>query len=222
MHHPRSTVCKECAVGRCVALEREHAMWWYEHDRYLALVRNLCFDLGCRLIFFMQGRTGPGTEWLKRAAVAGHKAAAYIIGVLCYKNGETRDDAKQFIRQVEGEVAPDGGSGHVQGFKAAMKANRECLRWRAEAVDAVRVVTWRADRGTVPLEDEDDVRHCEGSGCGIAEGWSNCTVFCSEDCRMRHEYSQFFWQCHVQADWFLYVINWVYPEGVGGSSTLPR
>ncbi|KAJ1282652.1 hypothetical protein BS78_03G068300 [Paspalum vaginatum] len=197
--------CKEGAVGRRVALEREHTMRWFEHDRYLALVRNLagagnpeaCFVLGLTLVF-TQGRTGLGTDRLKRAAVAGHKAAAYVLGVLCYTNGETRDDAKRYIRQIEAETAPDGGGVHGHGCKAAMKTNRECIRWRDQAVHAIREVTWRMDREMVPVpvappEDEDDGQHCEGSGCGVPDGWnSGCAVFCSEGCRIRHEYFQFF------------------------------
>lgn len=42
---------------------------------------------------------------------------------------------------------------------------------------------------SVPLP----VINCNGSGCGVDEGWTrDCTFFCSDGCRIRHEYYEFF------------------------------
>ena len=79
---------KERAVGMCVALEREEAMKWLDNDRYLAVVNHLagagnpeaCFIVGLALIFAPQDMQ-RSLVFLERAAVAGHKAAAYVLGL---------------------------------------------------------------------------------------------------------------------------------------------
>ena len=70
-------MCMERVVGRRVALEREESMRWFDHDRYLALVRNLaaagnpeaCFVLGLTLVFAKRCMQ-LGTQCLTRAAAA--------------------------------------------------------------------------------------------------------------------------------------------------------
>ena len=104
-------MCMERVVGRRVALEREESMRWFDHNRYLALIDKLaaagnlevCFVLGLKLVF-TQGRTDPvGTALLRQAAVADHKVAAYVLGVLHYGD----EEAEQYIRQVESEGEGD-------------------------------------------------------------------------------------------------------------------
>jgi TPR repeat protein len=183
----------EHAVRRRVALEREDSMSWFDHNSYLALVDKLaaagnpeaCFVLGVRLIF-TQGHTDPvGIACLRQAADADHLVAAYVLGVLHYGH----EEAEQYIRQVEGE-------GDVVAHTCkpeASKTNRECVKCREQAVDVVREVIWRVDRMMDPMPVPPAAVNCKGSGCGVAEGWTrDYTVFCSDGCRIRHEYSEFF------------------------------
>jgi len=139
--------------------------------------------LGLRLIF-TQGRTDPvGTACLRQAAAADHKVAAYMLGVLLYRNNE----AEQYIRKVEGEDVAHGCK------LEASRTNRECVRCREQAVDAVWEVLWRVDGTMDPVPVPPSEVGCKGSGCGVAEGWtSGCTVFCSDGCRIRHNYSEFY------------------------------
>ena len=37
----------------------------------------------------------------------------------------------------------------------------------------------------------EDGHRCTSTGCGVS-GWDDYTVFCSDDCRIRHEYANFF------------------------------
>jgi hypothetical protein len=199
------TACKEGVVGSRVALEREESMRWFDNDRYIALVNNLaaagnpeaCFVLGLTLVFAQRCTAPAGTEWLRRAAAAGHKVAAYVLGVLHYSYRD-KQEAERYIRQVEGE---DEGVAHGCKKLASGRTNRKCVRCRAQAVQAVREVTWKVDgmMGTVPVSllppAEDGGQGCKGSGCSVPEGWAGgCVVFCSDGCRIRHEYSEFFSQ----------------------------
>lgn len=196
---PMRAACKEGAVGSRVALEREESMRWFDHDRYLALVDNLagagnpeaCFVLGLTLVF-AQRQMGPaGTEWLRRAAAGGHKVAAYVLGVLHYSY-RNDNEAKRYIGQVEGEDIVHGCKQQASG-----RTNRECVRCREQAVHVVREVTWKVhgmmSSVPVPVPVPPPEESCKGSGCGVLEGWSGgCAVFCSDGCRIRHEYSEFF------------------------------
>jgi hypothetical protein len=198
--------CEEGAVGSRVALEREERMRWLEPDRYLALVGNLaalgnpeaCFVRGLELVFAAAAEAAVrgGVEWLRRAATAGHKTAAYVLGVLHY-GGDDRQEAERYIRQVEGEDGGEGGVAQGCEQQAGRKTNRECVRCRTLAVHAVREVTWKVvdgvTMGSVPVPVPPPEKSCKGGGCGVAEGWNfGCAVFCSDGCRIRHEYSEFF------------------------------
>jgi hypothetical protein len=180
--------CGERAVGRRVALEREAAaMRWSDAGRYRSVVEHLaragnpeaCFRAGLALVFADPDPSArvPGAQYLSLAAAAGHKPAAYVLGMLHY------DDATGYIRQVEGEVDEN----------ATKWTNRECERCRAQVADAVREVTWNvAAVLPVALLDDDEGRQCTAAGCGALQGWSNCRVFCSEECRIGHERALFF------------------------------
>ncbi|KAK3160321.1 hypothetical protein QOZ80_1BG0058010 [Eleusine coracana subsp. coracana] len=180
-----------------VALEKEAAMKWAETGRYHALMARLaaagnpeaCFIMGLALVFAHR-RVHQGALLLDRAAAAGHKAAAYVLGLLFYRaaaaaNAEAaRDAAKRYIAQVEGD-----------DDVAAKKTNRECSRCREQAFVALREVTWKmaGPRGMVDTTLPEDGHRCAASrGCGLPEGWSGDAVFCSDGCRIRHEYVQFF------------------------------
>ena len=184
--------CKEGAVGRRVALEREEAMKWLDNGRYVAVVNHLagagnpeaCFIVGLALVFAPQDMQ-HGLVFLERAAVADHKAAAYVLGLLLYTAGETRDVGKHYIRQVEGE--PAGG-----GCETAKRTNRECRRCHRLAADMIEAAAWgkAGPLGRVWALSEDGHR-CTSTGCGVS-GWDDYAVFCSDDCRIRHEYASFF------------------------------
>ena len=139
--------------------------------------------LGLRLVF-TQGCTDPvDTTCLRQAAAADHKVAAYMLVVLLYGDNE----AKQYIRKVEGEDVAHGCK------PEASRTNRECVRCHEQAVDAVREVLWRVDGTMDPVPVPPPEVGCKGSGCGVAEGWTGgCAVFCSDGCRIRHEYSEFY------------------------------
>ena len=106
---------KERAVGRHMGLEREEAMKWLDNDHYLAVVTHLAgagslearFIIGLTLVFARQDMQRD-LLFLERGAVAGHKAAAYVLGLLLYTAGETCNIGNHYISQVEGEPA-DGG-----------------------------------------------------------------------------------------------------------------
>ena len=82
----------------------------------------------------------------------------------------------------------------VTGCKPeASKTNQECVKCREQAVDAVREMIWRVDGMMDPVPVPPLEVGCKGSGYGMAEGWtSSCAVFCSDGCRIRHGYSEFF------------------------------
>lgn len=196
--------CKEGAVGRRVALEREGRMRWLYNDCYNALADNLVAT-GNPQAFFVRGLTlvfakrcmPLGTESLRQAASAGHKVAAYVLGVLHYSFAN-KQKAEWYIRQVEGEgdVVREGDV--MRGSKQARgRTNRECVTCRAHAVEAVRDITWNVTGAMGPLLapalPAEDGQGCSGLGCGVPEGWTHeIAVFCSEGCRIRHEFSEFF------------------------------
>ncbi|CAO2185587.1 unnamed protein product [Urochloa humidicola] len=206
--------CGDRAVGRRVALEREAgAMRWSDHGRYLAVVSRLsgagnpeaCFLAGIALAFSHKhrrcGDDQPGAEMLARAAEAGHKVAKYVRALLLYDGGAGASDevARRLIRQVEGEEATAAIAGGVVtgGCVAAavneQRSNVECVRCRAQAVEAVRQATWRMPKLSAPVValPEDDGDRCAVKGCGESEAWCEWTAFCSEDCRIRHECAVF-------------------------------
>ncbi|CAO2204676.1 unnamed protein product [Urochloa humidicola] len=202
--------CGDRGVGRRVALEREAAAKrWSDHGRYLAVVGSLsgagnpeaCFLAGVALAFTQPQRCArPGAELLASAAAAGHKAAAYVRALLLYDGGAGAGDdeeARRLIRQVEGE---DAAAAAIAGGEQRMR-NAECVRCRAQAVEAVRQSTWRMAElpksAVVALPPEDGGGgggRCAVKGCGAAEAWCEWTDFCSEDCRIRHERDVFFSQ----------------------------
>ncbi|KAF8705028.1 hypothetical protein HU200_031285 [Digitaria exilis] len=200
--------CSDRDVGRRVALEREAAaMRWADHDRYLAVVGILsgagnpkaCFLAGITLIFVHRSAQ-QGAELLGRAAMAGHKVAAYVLGVLLYTynaDNAVDDIARRHMRQVEGDEEVASSDDDVAIAKII--SNSECVRCRAQAVEAVRQATWKMAElpntttvSNMVTPEEDDASHrCEVSGCGAHDGWSDSAVFCSEDCRIRHECAMF-------------------------------
>jgi hypothetical protein len=113
--------CKEGAVARSVALEREESMRWLHNERYVALVDNLaaagnpeaCFLRGLTLVFAKRCMQ-LGIQCLTRAADAGHKVAAYVLAVLHYCYWD-KQEAERYIRQVEGEGGVDHGCKQASG-----------------------------------------------------------------------------------------------------------
>ncbi|KAF8662876.1 hypothetical protein HU200_055457 [Digitaria exilis] len=199
--------CSNRDVGRRVALEREAAaMRWADHDRYLAVVGILsgagnpkaCFLAGIALIFVHRS-AHQGAELLGRAAMAGHKVAAYVLGVLLYTyntDNAVDDVARRHMRQVEGDEEVVSGDDDVAIAKIS---NSECVRCRAQAVEAVSQATWKmapelpktTTVSNMVTPEEDASHRCEVSGCGAREAWSDSAVFCSEECRIRYECAMF-------------------------------
>ncbi|TVU21977.1 hypothetical protein EJB05_31649, partial [Eragrostis curvula] len=190
-----NAACSDPAVARRVALENETATKWDETERYRALVARLaaagnpeaCFITGMALIF-VHRNAQQGAAALDRAAAAGHKAAAYVLGLLLYRVDGGRDVAKQYIAQVEGDVV-DG-----EGQAKAKWSNRECRRCRTQGLLALRDATWKmaGPRVRAVIALPEDGHRCTARGCGLSEHWSGDAVFCSDGCRIRHEYAEFF------------------------------
>ena len=73
---------------RAVALEREEAVKWQDNGRYVAVVNHLagasnpeaCFIVSLTLVFAHQDMQ-RSLVCLDRAAVAGHKATTYVLGL---------------------------------------------------------------------------------------------------------------------------------------------
>uniref|UniRef100_A0A0E0G9D4 At2g35280-like TPR domain-containing protein n=1 Tax=Oryza nivara TaxID=4536 RepID=A0A0E0G9D4_ORYNI len=185
---------KERDVGKCVPLERLDNMKWMENERYLAIVNHLvgagnpdaCFITGVTLVFAHQDME-QGLLFLNKAATAGHKAAAYVLGLLLYKFDDARATGKKYISQVE-----DDGNEASTGV-GVKRTNRECQQYRKIVGDVIQEATWKVGgrRGRMLVLPEDS-HHCTATGCGVESGWEGYGVFCSDDCRIKHEYSKFF------------------------------
>uniref|UniRef100_A0A0E0L3X4 At2g35280-like TPR domain-containing protein n=1 Tax=Oryza punctata TaxID=4537 RepID=A0A0E0L3X4_ORYPU len=185
---------KERDVGRRIPLERMENMKWMENERYIAVVNHLvgasnpdaCFIVGVTLIFVHQDME-QGPLFLNKAATAGHKAAAYVLGLLLYKSDEARATGKKYISQVEGD------DDEAEAGVGVKRTNRECRRCRKIAEDAVQEATWkvRGQHGRMLVLPEDN-HQCTAAGCGVESGWGGYGVFCSDGCRIKHEYSKFF------------------------------
>ena len=39
---------------------------------------------------------------------------------------------------------------------------------------------------------------CAGDACGVANGWDGRAVYCSEDCRLHHEFELFAWEIGIR------------------------
>ncbi|BAB16463.1 hypothetical protein [Oryza sativa Japonica Group] len=171
------------------ALERLDNMKWVENERYLVAADNpdTCFIIGVTLVFAQQDMA-QGLFLLDKAATAGHKTAAYVLGLLLYKSDEARATGKKYISQVEGDG--DEAATTDAGNK---RTNQECRRCRKIAEDAVQEVMWKVvrRRGQLLVLPEDN-HQCTTIGCGLELGWEGYEGFCSDSCRIKHEYSKFF------------------------------
>ena len=131
-----------------------------------------------------QRSPAQGETYLIGAAEEGHKTAAYVLGVVMY-NDDRVDDAKVYMRQVDGDTA------YVGVHNKKMILNTECDQWRERAVHAVWAMTWRLRNADVSFNKKGDHR-CTTPSCGSRRGWTQWVAFCSEDCRIVHEHDQFY------------------------------
>ena len=191
--------CRNREVGRRLALDREpDAMWWH-HDpaavdrlyQILARTGNPegCFRAGVNALFAELPRRRPdvGTAYLRTAAEAGHKKAAYVLAVLLYNEG-SEDEAKGYLRQVHGEVTPDKC---VVINNTHMMRNTECDYYRDLVANYVWLTaTWGLRRQDIPYNVRDRV--CPNQDCSVRRGWDNLIAFCSEDCRIVYEHGTFY------------------------------
>uniref|UniRef100_K3XRW3 Uncharacterized protein n=1 Tax=Setaria italica TaxID=4555 RepID=K3XRW3_SETIT len=130
----------------------------------------------------------PSLDQLSHAAAGRLNVAAYLYALTLYRNASgTADDdmAKMYIRRLEGEEGK-AGSGSI-GKK--MLHNLVCRECREDVVYLVVRILWNnvalpptPGRGELP---------CDGGGCGFPNGWGGDTLFCNEDCRLRHELAVF-------------------------------
>ncbi|RCV37125.1 hypothetical protein SETIT_8G038100v2 [Setaria italica] len=193
--------CSHCAVGRRVALLRcWEDMEWYQPDRYYSLL-HLLVGVGNPeasmlrgILDFFGGAGGlpshPSLDELSRAATGGLNVAAYLYAVMLYRNvGGTADDdiAKMYVRRVEGEEGTVA-SGSIGPMKLGNFGCREC---RGDAVYLVWRITWCKAGDALPPAPVHGEFPCAGGGCGFPNGWGQAMLFCSEDCRLRHEIAAF-------------------------------
>uniref|UniRef100_A0A0E0BWZ5 Uncharacterized protein n=1 Tax=Oryza meridionalis TaxID=40149 RepID=A0A0E0BWZ5_9ORYZ len=176
---PCTAAVKECDVGRRVPLERLDNMKWVENERYLAIVNHL--------------------------VAAGNPDAGFIIGVTLafaqtwhrafssltrppLRATRRRPTGKKYISQVEGD-----GDEAATTVAENKRTNRKCQRCRKIAEDAVQEVMWKVveRRGQLLVLPEDN-HQCTATGCGLELGWEGYEGFCSDGCRIKHEYSKFF------------------------------
>uniref|UniRef100_K3YE46 Uncharacterized protein n=1 Tax=Setaria italica TaxID=4555 RepID=K3YE46_SETIT len=124
----------------------------------------------------------PSLDQLSRAAVAGLNVVADLYTLMLYRNvgGAAADDmAKMYIRRLEGE------EGTATSSSPKMLHNHVCRECREDAMYLVVRILWNnvalllaPGRGEFP---------CDGGGCGFPNGYGEDTLFCNEDCRLRHE-----------------------------------
>jgi hypothetical protein len=108
-------VCKNAAIGRCVAQERLGVeLQWKDCKGYDALldcltcIRNpeACFFFGMDILFGENYNCRSSIAKLEEATQDRHNVAAYVASRVLYKaNGGAGDDdtTRRYIRQVEGE-----------------------------------------------------------------------------------------------------------------------
>lgn len=177
-------------VGRCMAVQREWQLHWWDKARFLSVLRR-CAASGNPEASYILGleeicnrrRKASGLRHLRRAMEHGHAVAAYTIGMIMLRDSL---DLKG-IEQAMGYLELEGGS-----VPAAPRGKIASVR--REAVSVMRRLTMSRWKTAEPA-----AAPCTDPRCGemeeTSEGWDGADdvqrSFCSRMCRWRHEYCRF-------------------------------
>ncbi|EES09702.1 hypothetical protein SORBI_3005G112200 [Sorghum bicolor] len=132
------------------------------NDRYLELVDNL--------------------------AAVGNLEACFVRGLMLVFAKRCMHDGTQCL-------APAAAADHkVAAY--VLGVLHYCYGEKQEAKPYIRQVEGEDEGGVamvpVPVTLVEDGHDCKGGACGVPEGWADgCAIFCSEACRIRHEYYKF-------------------------------
>ncbi|XP_047076281.1 uncharacterized protein LOC124686360 [Lolium rigidum] len=175
-------------VGRCMAVQREWRLHWWDKARFLSVLRR-CAASGNPDASYILGleeicnrrRKASGLLHLRRAMEHGHPVAAYTIGMIMLRDSLDLEGIEQAMEYLEG------------GSASRIRSNIKIASVRREAASVMRRLTmrrWKRAEPTAP---------CTEPLCGkmeeTAEAWDEADDeqrrFCSRMCRWRHEYRRF-------------------------------
>ncbi|KAJ4819008.1 F-box family protein [Rhynchospora pubera] len=172
---------KDKMVKQRIALERDiFGLTWMATDDECMSVLKSCWDAGnaeanfmlALINIFKKGDIKRGAEFLKKASSSDHKAALYMLNILCVRLQKHNPFAE--------------GNSHTLKVDQRIFDDYDQLKWcREKVLNAIRLVTWNNWQDNAVA----NVRQCNNSNCGI-RGW-DCRCFCSKDCEWNHEYYEF-------------------------------
>ncbi|CAL5060459.1 unnamed protein product [Urochloa decumbens] len=182
-------------VGRCMAVDREWRLHWWDKARFLSVLRwcaasgnmEASYILGLEE-FCNRRRKAIGLWHLRRAMEHGHAAAAYMIGIITLHDSlRSPGGAEQELERLDWFCAP---------ISAGPRTRRRMASVRREAVSVMRRLTmrrWRLAEPPTPCTDPwcgkvetETAGAWAWDGDGDEERW-----FCSRTCRWKHEYCKF-------------------------------
>ncbi|KAF8685928.1 hypothetical protein HU200_043849 [Digitaria exilis] len=180
-------------VGRCMAVNREWRLHWWDKSRFLSVLRR-CAASGNPEASYILGleefcnrrRKATGLWHLCRAMEHGHAAAAYMIGMITMHDSLCSPAvAEQALERLDW-LSPSASAGP--------QTRRRMASVRREAVSVMRRLTlrrWRMVEPPMPCADP----WCGKVEMATAEAWDEDGEeerwFCSRTCRWRHEYCKF-------------------------------
>lgn len=181
-------------VGRCMAVQREWRLHWWDKARFLSVLRRCAasgnpeasYILGLEL--FCNGRRkASGLRHLRRAMDHGHAAAAYMVGMITLRRPRSPGGTERALEHLDRFCASASAGGKTQRGIASV---------RREAASVMRRLTlhrWRMAEPPAPCSDprcgEVEV---ETGAVGVWDGSDDEERrFCSRTCRWRHEYRKF-------------------------------
>ena len=93
----------------------------------------------------------------------------------------------------QGRIMGDGG-----GPTSRWLCNKGCMMCRCETVaEVIHKMRWGKLSLPQPAQVHADLP-CAGDACGDVDGWLGRDVYCSEDCRLRHEFELFAWELGIR------------------------
>ncbi|WVZ77995.1 hypothetical protein U9M48_025777 [Paspalum notatum var. saurae] len=179
-------------VGRCMAVQREWTLHWWDKARFLSVLRR-CAASGNAEASYILGleefcnrrRKASGLRHLRRAMEHGHAAAAYMIGMITLHHPRSPGGTERALERLDWFCAP---------ASAGPRTRRRIASVRREAASVVRRLTfhrWRVAEPPAPCSDP----RCGEAEADAVEAWGGGDEeerrFCSRTCRWRHEYCKF-------------------------------
>lgn len=179
-------------VGRCMAVQREWRLHWWDKARFLSVLRR-CAASGNPDASYILGleeicnrrRKASGLRHLRRAMEHGHPVAAYTIGMIMLRDSYDLEGIEQAMEYLEGGSA-------VSAPRTRSKIKIASVR--REAASVMRRLTMSRWKTAEPT-----AAPCTDPRCGemeeMTEAWDEADDeqrrFCSRMCRWRHEYCRF-------------------------------